>query len=191
MRRRDAGMTVVELLIAIMILGIIMAPLATAFIIGLDTTRGSELDAGDSADAQLLAGFFDIDVSSAQTVTTSAFTCGSTTRVLQLTLRDSGVERYVSYQAAQDTARAADLRLTPVYSLERVVCSDTAGTVTGRQVVARTLRAVPTVTCDGGTCTSTPRRIRLEMVSHATQTPDVGNPGRYTASVTATRKVTP
>lgn len=192
MGRREDGMTVIELLIAIMILGIIMAPLATAFVIGLQTTRGSELDAGDSADAQLIAGFWDIDIASAETVSTTGATCGTGAAVVQLLLRDAGVVRYVAYRGLPDAARKAELQLpTDVYTLERVVCSDTSGTVVERQVLARTLRAVPTVTCDSGTCTSTPRRVRLQAVSYATQTPDVGSPGSYTVSVTATRKVTP
>lgn len=192
MNRREQGMTVIEILIAIMILGIIMAPLATAFVIGLQTTRGSELDAGDSADAQLLAGFWDIDIASAETVMSAGGTCGTGTAVVELSLRDGAVMRYVAYRVVLDTARKAELQLsTDVYTMERVVCSDTSGTVVDRQVLARTLRAVPTITCDAGSCTSTPRRVSMLAVSHATQTPDVGSPGNYTVSVTATRKVTP
>lgn len=192
MNRREQGMTVIELLIAIMILGIIMAPLATAFVIGLQTTRGSELDAGNSADAQLIAGFWDIDVASAESVRTSGITCGAGTAIVQLTLRDASVLRYVTYQATLDIARKAELKLdTDVYTMERVICSDISGTVVEQHILSRTLRAVPTVACDEGVCTSTPRRVELRAVSHATQTPDAGAPGIYTISVTATRKVTP
>lgn len=190
--RRDDGMTVIELLISMMILGIIMAPLATSFVLGLETTRGSELDAGDSADAQLLAGFWDGDVASAQTVGTSAFTCGTGTGVVQLRWNDGAAVRVVAYRALTDPARQADLRLaTPLYVLERVVCSDDSGTVLDRQVLARALQGVPVVSCDSSSCGPTPRRVRLTTVSYATQTPDLATPGRFTVDVTATRRVTP
>lgn len=189
---RDDGMTVIELLISMMILGIIMAPLATSFVLGLETTRGSELDAGDSADAQLVAGFWDGDVASAQTVATSSMTCGSGTGVVQLRWTDGGTIRVVAYRALTDPARQADLRLaTPVYTLERIVCSDDSGTVVERQTIARALKAVPVVACDNGSCGATPRRVRLSAISYATQTPDLGTPGVFTVDVTATRRVTP
>lgn len=190
----DDGMTVVELLIAIVIMVMIMAPLATSFVIGMSTTRGSELDAGGSADAQLLAGAFDVDIASATAVTAAAaMTCGSGQGIVQLTVKDGTLTRYIGYRATADAARQAELQLPgAVYVLERFVCSDAGGTVADRQVLARTLKSVPSVACDGKpSCPATPRRVMLTTVSYATQTPDSATPGQYTASVTATRKVTP
>lgn len=192
MTRDDDGMTIVELLIAMVILMLIMAPLATSFVLGLGTTRASELDAADSADAQLLSGFFDIDVASAQTVATaSSATCGSGTGVLQLVWKDGTADRVVAYEVVTDSVRQTRLGVTPVYVLQRVTCSDTAGTVIDTQVVARTLATVPSVSCDKSACSTTPRRVTLKATAYATQTPDAGTPGRYTFSVTATRKVSP
>lgn len=194
--RRDEGLTVVELLISIMILGIIMAPLATSMVIGLATTRGSEIDAGNSADAQLLAGFFDIDVASAENVQIidSLITCGTDQPIVQFRWRDGAIDRHVTYEVVNDVARQTYLNLIgPIYELQRVVCSDAAGTEVETHTLARTLTAVPVVSCDNGSgcSTTTPRRVTLRGTAYATQLADVDSANDYTFGVSATRKVQP
>lgn len=193
MRRRsgDEGFTVIELIIAMLIMIILMVPLATAFVLGLGTTHGSERDATNSSDAQILAGFFDTDVSSAQTVGVTSG-CGGAGTFLTLKWNDGGAAVEAAYRAVADAARQAELQLAvPIYTAERVQCG---GAGAGTSVVARTLLAVPTVTCDGAPCsasTTTPRRVTLTGQESAVQLTDQSATDRYSLGVTATRKVTP
>lgn len=199
MKQGEQGLTIIEVLIAMMLMLLIMAPLSVAFIVGLSTTRSSEQDAGNSSDAQLLAAFFDIDVSSAETVTTNplAMSCGGEGGVLQLrwTVGSglSAVDQHVTYRAVADADRQAFLQLpTPVYRLERVVCSDDNGTMDGEvQTVARTLKSPPAIECDDQSCSATPRRITMRAQGNSTQLSDDGSTTTYTFGITATRKVQP
>lgn len=191
MRPRDEGLTLVELLIAMAITIMLLAPLATSFVLGLSSTRANEQDAGNSSDAQLLASFFDIDVASAERRDTT-ITCGTGgTAVLQLSWTD-GAAQSVVYRAVPNATRKSQLNVaTEVYDLQRVRCSD--GTQTSIDVVARTLASPPTVTCENAEpCTDTPRQITLKAEAYSTQVGDTSaNADRFTFGVTATRRVQP
>lgn len=191
MKRRDDGLTLIELLVSMAVLLIIMAPLVTAFVVGLGTTRATEQDAGNSADAQLLASFLDVDVASAETVSTTT-TCGGAAGVLQLRWTDGATSRTVVYRAVTNAARQARLQLpTAVYDLKRELCTSSTTPISS-QVIARTLSSVPVVTCDGsGTCSATPRRVSLKATAYSTQISDVGSTSVYTFGVTASRRVRP
>lgn len=188
----DDGFTVIELMIAMMILLVIMTPLATSFVIGLGTTRGSEQDASNSADAQLLASFLDADVASAETVSESS-ACGGASTILGLTWRDGSATTHVAYRTLTNPSRQARLTLTtPVYQLERVVCASVTGPVLEDDIVARTLAGIPDVTCDGSTtCPALPRRVTLTAQAYSTQLSDISSTSRYTFGVTASRRVRP
>lgn len=188
----EDGFTVIELLIAMLIMIVIMTPLATAFVLGLATTRNGEEDAANSSDAQLLASFLDIDVASAETVATTS-NCGGPDSVLEMSWTDGALKQYVAYRAVADPARQTELRLTtPVYDLERAVCSSSTGPVQSTQTIARTLSAKPTVTCDNGApCTATPRRITLTATAYSKQISDLGSSTTFTFGVTAARRVRP
>jgi prepilin-type N-terminal cleavage/methylation domain-containing protein len=62
--RRDDGFTLVELLIAIVILGVIMVPLATVMIGYLRNTDAIAARLGESHDQQIAAAYWQQDVSS-------------------------------------------------------------------------------------------------------------------------------
>lgn len=190
-RRDDDGLTLIELLISMAVLLIIMAPLATAFVVGLGTTRATEQDAGNSADAQLLASFLDVDVASAETLSTTT-TCGGGGGLLQLRWIDGTAPQVVAYRAVANASRQARLQLTTaVYDLKRDQCT-TDNTPSSSQVIARTLSGVPLVTCDGsGSCNATPRRVTLRATAYSTQISDVGSSSTYTFGVTASRRVRP
>jgi hypothetical protein len=175
------------------ILLVIMAPLSTAFVVGLGTTRASEQDASNSADAQTLASFFDADVASAELViTTSAdITCGDRDGVLELRWTDGTLDRRVAYEIASDEARRAELQLVaPVYAMHRVVCTGTGGP-TNDQTLAQTLSAAPSISCDSASCTTRPRTVTMKANAHSTQISDAGSATTYSFGVTATRKVQP
>ena len=187
-QRDDEGMTLIELLIAMSVTLLLMATLSSAFALGLKTARGSEQDAGNSADTQLLATFFEWDVASAETVSTSS-TCGTGgTVLLALKWKDGGVAHEVAYRSVANADRQGQLNLTtPVYDLLRAECASTSDV----QTIARTLSAVPEVRCDGEACSSpTPRQITLTATAYSTQLSDPGK-SVYTFGLTAARRVRP
>jgi type II secretory pathway pseudopilin PulG len=187
--RSDDGFTVIELLIAMVLMILLLAPLATSFALGLGTTHATERDTVNSADAQILSAFFDIDVSSSKTVDVTS-SCGGSGTVLALRWDDGG-QQEAAYVATLDPDRRTELQLSvPIYKLERVTCGSSPGT----SVVAHTLLAPPTVTCDGVLCsstTTTPRRVTLRAQDSSNQQSDLLSTDRYTFGVTATRKITP
>lgn len=189
-RDADEGFTVIELLIAIMIMLIILTPLVASFVVGTKVALGSQQDVNNSADAQLLGYFFDIDVASAASVAPTSGGCGGAGSALELRWTDGG-SQVVAYRAIADATRQTELQQsTTVYRLERVLCNAAGSKVT---VIGRSLMSLPTVTCDDHACTaaSTPRRVALSMSELSTQESDVGSTNRFTVGVTAVRKVTP
>jgi prepilin-type N-terminal cleavage/methylation domain-containing protein len=189
-RGADEGFTVIELMIAMLIMLIILVPLVASFVVGTQVALGSQQDVNNSADAQLLGYFFDIDVASAATVSPTSGGCGGSGSVLELSWTDGG-SQVVAYRAVADAARQSELQqTTPVYRLERVLCNAAGIKVT---VIARSLMSLPTAKCDAATCgaASTPRRVALSISELSTQESDVGSTNRFTVGVTAVRKVTP
>lgn len=187
---RDEGFTVIELMIAMMVMLIILTPLVASFVLGTQTALGSQQDVNNSADAQLLGYYFDIDVASAATVSPTSASCGGAGSVLELSWTDGG-SQVVAYRAVADAARQTELQQgSTVYRLERVLCNAAGSTVT---VIARSLMSTPTAKCDAATCAaaSTPRRVGLAISELSTQESDVGSANRFTVGVTAVRKVTP
>src|SRR5690349_12332048 len=69
--RRESGFTAIELVIATVILGIIMLPLASAFILSIGTTREANQRTQNSSDAQIFSTYFSTDVASADSVAVS------------------------------------------------------------------------------------------------------------------------
>jgi prepilin-type N-terminal cleavage/methylation domain-containing protein len=191
MPRDEEGFTLVELLIAMLIMLVIIVPLVGSFVLGIQTGLGSQQDVTDSADAQLVGYYFDADVASAETVSPTSSTCGGPGSILQLTWTDGGAVQ-VAYRAVADTTRQAELHLTtPIYRLERVRCSNATTDVT---VLGRTVTAVPAAQCDAATCTpstTTPRRVSLAIPERSTQQADKGSTDTFTVAVSATRRVTP
>jgi prepilin-type N-terminal cleavage/methylation domain-containing protein len=72
--RSDAGLTLVEMLVAIAILGVIMVPLASGIFVGLRATSSTTNRLVSSMDAQRLSVYFPPDVQSSNTGSTS-FSC--------------------------------------------------------------------------------------------------------------------
>jgi prepilin-type N-terminal cleavage/methylation domain-containing protein len=188
----DTGFTLVELLLAVMVMLIIIVPISASFVLGVKTASGSLQDTTNSADAQVLAGFFDTDVTGAETVSTSSICAGSGT-VLVLSWTDGSLPVEVAYRVTADPAMQAELKsAAAIDRLDRVHC--VSGAVVDTNPVARSVLHASgvTVTCDGQPCTTgTPRRISLKAVEYTNQLADTGGPGTYTIAVTATRKVTP
>jgi prepilin-type N-terminal cleavage/methylation domain-containing protein len=90
--RSDAGFTLVELLLAIAILGVVIGPLAGGIIVGLRTMDQTSNRYSASNDAQVLARYLPPDVLSANTgIVNGMSTCtGTGNRKLQLTSNTNG-----------------------------------------------------------------------------------------------------
>jgi prepilin-type N-terminal cleavage/methylation domain-containing protein len=75
----DSGMTLIELLVSISVLGIIIGPITMSMLLGLLTTSGTKERISDSAAAQLISAYFVTDVESSNTVDTATGSpsCGS------------------------------------------------------------------------------------------------------------------
>jgi prepilin-type N-terminal cleavage/methylation domain-containing protein len=190
MRPDDDGFTIIELVIAMMILLVITVPLVASFVLGIQTGVASQQDVTNSADAQLVGYYFDVDVSSAESTSPSSPSCGGTGTVLELRWTDGGTTR-VAYRVLADPQRQAELQsATPLYRLERVKCAGGGNDVTA---LARTLSEVPAPQCDGAPCTDgqTPRVIDLQLKERSTQQSDLAAPTVFTFGVSATRKVIP
>jgi Tfp pilus assembly protein PilV len=185
---RDAGTTLVEVLIAILIMAIIIVPLTAAFVLGLGRTTASLQDAGSSADTQVLAAFFESDVAQSTAVSTSG-SCGSgpgRTILVTLSWLD-GTAQSVAYVAEVDPDAAAQAGVTTAWRVERVAC----GPENSSAVVVSQAKVLPSATCDGGSCASgAPRRVSLFVSQLARQITGDQADGSYSYTVTGTRKVT-
>lgn len=106
MKRPDDGATLVELLAAVIIIGMIGAALTESIILGLRATEQTDRRVSESLDRQLVSTYFTRDVHSAQSVNTE--TCGDATEgETKLSLRwDDGADTtVVSYVFEADQRR--------------------------------------------------------------------------------------
>jgi prepilin-type N-terminal cleavage/methylation domain-containing protein len=143
MRRRDAGFTLVELLLAVTILGIIAVPLTGAFLLLLKTNGAIGDRVSAAHDELMLAGYWPQDVQSTTSIsTTDTTTCaavaGGATLVARLRWTDLDasnvtVTRAVSYWSVPATA-SSDAQLV------RETCDDggSPGTMAVRGAVTVT-----------------------------------------------------
>lgn len=141
MRRREDGATLIELLAAVVILGIISAALTESIILGLRTTEATERTVSGSLDRQLASAYFYGDVQSSDDVSTNpGGACPGATPVdVKVTLRwtDAGVNKAASYAVDPGQRR-----------LLRRYCEN--GTLSVQNTVAGSLAAADppvTVTC--------------------------------------------
>lgn len=191
----DDGFTLVELLAAMLVMLVITVPLVTSFVVGLTTTRDGLQDTTNSADAQVLAAFFDIDVAGSQQVLEDVESSCGGAAVLELSWDDAGTANVVTYRlAAADPAIQQDVHevdpSATVATLERAHCVGSAEPVVN--AVARSVVGTPSVTCDGDLdCPVTPRTVSLELQQYSALVKDRNaTSNRYTTGVTGTRKVT-
>jgi len=172
-RESDAGFTLMELLISITILGILMAAVSAAMMVGLGSNKSTGARIDESRDEQFIAAYFSADAQGAQTIRAGAvapncvFAAGGGTVVLTFVGEDltdvspPAVEkRTVSY-----VRRAAPGGRTD--ELHRLVCKGGATTPgdDGDTTLARNLSAEPTVTCDDGACSPSSRWVNLTLNS--------------------------
>ena len=209
LRRRppalDVGFTLVEMVISVLILGIIMVPLTTSYVLGLGTASSTAQAVSNSSDAELVAAYLTTDISSANTVSAADMTAGQTcsggsTTILQFATTDLSVNGaaptiYVSYVLVPNTDAEGQLHLAAgsVDELDRITCS-ASGSPTSSLTLARTIQVspVPAASCDGSACSnnSTPQQVSLSLTEYEYQkltppTPDAP----FTFTVNASRRV--
>jgi prepilin-type N-terminal cleavage/methylation domain-containing protein len=208
--RDDCGFTLVELVIAMMILGLIMVPLLSSFVLNISSASESNQRVQDSLDAQVLSTYFTADVASSNTVAISAASppcgySGTGQLVIELMWADSGGAnpQYVAYVATDvSTTSEADLHApAAVYELERLTCTNPAGPIVSSQPMARALRVIPSfaafvggvpnLSCDGQSCASAiapgPHAVALTTDEYGQPTDAAHD---YIFTVTGTRRVT-
>jgi prepilin-type N-terminal cleavage/methylation domain-containing protein len=148
-RRNEDGLTLPELLIAIMITGIIMVPLGGAVFTTLHTAAPTQNRIDESNGADLLASYFEPDVQNAVSVSAAnpalvnepSATCGASARPVALLLTTSATgATTVSYYRGTGA--------TDTNVLYRRTCAVVGGVGTASQpvLVLRSLSATPQFT---------------------------------------------
>jgi prepilin-type N-terminal cleavage/methylation domain-containing protein len=192
LRRGDDGFTLVELLLAIAIMGIIATPLSMGFITGLRFIGRSDEKFTDSRSALMSAGYFAGDVANANTVVPNdATACGTGSALVTFAWSDASaavgapVNNEVSY--VYDTSDSTNKQLLRKY------CANGSATAT-KSVAAVSLGSTPVVTCyDAGnvvnaTCVGA-RWVKM-LVTQDTNaaSPDNPTPTAYTFTLEGTRR---
>lgn len=145
MTRRDAGVTLVELLVVVAIMGIVMPPLVGALTIGWRTTDETVSRLADNRNRALTPSLFTRDVQAASNVDTSSADSTCTSAGDSLIVRFRWTET--------DAAGAATARTTswvlvggPDPTVQRRFCGD-GSTLTSSVAVAHGVVGTPGVTC--------------------------------------------
>ena len=130
-RDREAGFTLIELTVAIAILGIVMSAITGAMLLALKSTTEANAALAESGDVQLAAAFFPNDVAGANTMTsTGTPKCGTGTMVIELAGPDfdpatlAATTRVVTYVRSTTTGPDG----LPVTQVHRLSCLSAAVT---------------------------------------------------------------
>jgi prepilin-type N-terminal cleavage/methylation domain-containing protein len=193
--RADDGFTLVELLLAISILGIVVAPIGLAMMTSLSIIGRSEQRFTDSRSSLIAAAYFSNDVASARAIQTDdAAACGGGTAVISLSWADASgtttapVNNEVSY--VMDAATPTNKKLVRRYCANGTV-------VTNRSNAAVSLGPSPTVSCFAAgnvvdaTCGPSTRRVQM-LVTAAPNSPISSDqtPTPYSFVLVGTRRST-
>jgi Tfp pilus assembly protein PilE len=99
--RDETGVTLIELLISVILLGIIIVPLTGAFIDGINSTTASQKRLSEARSPMFSNAYFAEDAQSADTITRASDsttpTCGSGTNVISFAWNEAGTPYSVSY----------------------------------------------------------------------------------------------
>jgi prepilin-type N-terminal cleavage/methylation domain-containing protein len=152
LRGGERGVTLVELLMAVAILGIVSTALAGAFAVMARNGRGITERFSQSHDAQIASAYLASDVQSTAGLTSSACNPGSLTPVVNFQFADGRVSSYL-YGA-----------LDGEQQLVRRLCNS-GGTVVSQPTLVHNGGATPTAQCDGTTCDpeARPRPFKVKL----------------------------
>ncbi len=127
-RNSDAGFTLIELMVAIAILGFIMLPIASGFFVGVRSINDTSNRFKASTDAQLLSIYLPPDVESATSATTTSSGCTGLVGTAKLQLVNAASTYKIVYT----------LSTASPWTLTRYVCS--TGAAATPIVVARNIK---------------------------------------------------
>lgn len=179
-RRGESGVTLIELLIAITITTIIMAPIASSIYVGLHTTGATQNRVQESVGVNLLSSYLTPDVQNAVSAATNttevAGTCPAPLQSVALLLTTQPGISSVSYYLGT----GANARV-----LYRRICTN--GVASSTSAVARSLAASNGISF---ACTPAPCGTNWQLVT-ATLSQQVApfDTSPYVATVTAARRV--
>ena len=150
-RPDDSGVTLVELVLATAITGLLGAVIAAAFFVGVKTTDTANTRIATSRGAQFAAAIFPGDVQSAMTITTSGTPCsGASPNVAQLQwqeLNDAGTLP-VTTKVAEWTCRTTG-------GVTELIRRLTVGGIIQSEIVIARDVSTAAVSCDPGCATPT------------------------------------
>ncbi len=175
---REAGFTLVELLLAIVVMGMIMAPLTAGVIVGLRTTADANNRLAGSNDAQLLSIWLPPDVHSAGNqagdvvaAPTANTECSGVTNLLRLRWREtqSSTTTFIAAYAVQSNSGT--------WRLVRYSCVHAGAATT--HVIARNIAG-----SSAATVAVTGTRVELTVQTAGTAT----DPSGYTFKISGNRR---
>lgn len=142
--RDERGFTLVELLVAVAILGMVMSPIAASFVVGLRTSSAASQRMTDSRAAQITAAYFARDMQGATAVVSGdPKGCGvaaGNTAVVTLESDDN-----------TDPPAVASYQVVPLDGTKVLVRTRCDGTrATNTAVLAHGIGATPTLKCTPG-----------------------------------------
>ena len=160
MTRDEDGFTLPELLVAIALLGIVVAALMSAVIVGLKTTTGTTDRLAASTDAQFTSTWFVTDVQAAEAINSGdpcALPSGSSSALVTLKSTTSAGTVLVGYAVVPATSGEGR-------GLVRYKCVN--GVRDAEHYVARHLdTANPTVVCTPSPCATTSKRVAITVTA--------------------------
>jgi prepilin-type N-terminal cleavage/methylation domain-containing protein len=166
--QRDAGFTVIEMILSIVILGVVMSALVGLMFASMAADKKTKSRLDGTRDEQFSAVYFAPDVAGATNViANAAAACGSGTAVVEFR-----GESYDAVSLATTITVVSYVFTTPVVAgvptgrLKRTSCEGTSLAtlaISSTQTVARTLSSVP----PSPTCTPSPCGVGTRSVSLA------------------------
>jgi prepilin-type N-terminal cleavage/methylation domain-containing protein len=141
----EAGVTLIELLVSVSLLGLLMAALSGALIVGLRTTSDTQTSLGQSNVEQLVSTYLTKDIQAAVTVRTAGTSaCGNQTIVLETTTRtDPLAASNVTVAYALSGTNLVRQVCGPSASVHTIAHNVTSLTASGANPVSITVATAP------------------------------------------------
>jgi prepilin-type N-terminal cleavage/methylation domain-containing protein len=204
-RAEEEGLTLIELLIAIALMGVILVPLVGGLFLALGTNAVTLQRTTDTTGGQLMSSFFTPDVQRADVVQTSGFTCSTAgTTFLELGWTDAdaslGITTHVSYDLVPQAAPSPDFEITR--STYSVSPSGSCGDPVTTSVVVRAVNGIvnpplkpPVVACTVGSspapCSNSSTSVMVTITALSKRLTSGSYYSPYTFQLSAARRVSP